>query len=373
MKCRIRLFSALLGIALLLFAGNAFAVVQGACVNCHTMHNSQNGAAVIGSGPVEALLNKASCAACHTGTNTGLDVSSIMNGTGIPYVTDSAAPTYGTNTLAGGSFYWVGTGTADTKGHNVVGITDADSVNTLNAGLTPPGWDATNYVANGTINEGGATWANQLTCAGTFGCHGEHGGTVASPVTEFDAVGGAHHADDSIIDGSTVAKSYRFLYGILGKEDIDWEYTNGAADHNQYMGSSDTRTSNTISYLCAECHGKFHTAGSSNGENGVNPWLRHPTDLDMNTLAAGTEYKSYGGAGNPYVVQAPVASTDVSAVKSAVLVGAGDAIVTCISCHRAHGSPYDDLLRWDYAGMVAGGASGDPGTGCFHCHTTKDD
>jgi len=368
MRCRAKLFSAVLGMALMLFAvGSVFASVNGACVNCHTMHNSQDGAAVIGSGPVEALLNKASCAACHTGTNTGLDAG-VMNGTGIPYVTDSGAPTYGTNTLAGGSFYWVGTGSADTTGHNVVGITDVDSP----LSYTPPGWDEDDYVANGQIHEGAATWTNQLTCAGTFGCHGTHGGTVAAPVTEFDAVGGAHHADDSTINGTTVAQSYRFLYGILGKEDVDWEYTNAANDHNQYMGSSDSKTSSTISYLCAECHGQFHTAGNSNGENGTNPWLRHPTDLDMYTLGAGTEYKSYGGGTNAYVVQAPVASTDVSAVKATVLQGAGDAIVTCLSCHRAHGSPYDDLLRWDYAGMIAG-TTGDVGTGCFHCHTTKDD
>jgi len=70
MKRKNCLMVALLGIALAMFAGNAFAVVQGACVNCHTMHNSQDGAAVIGSGPIEALLNKASCAACHTGTNS---------------------------------------------------------------------------------------------------------------------------------------------------------------------------------------------------------------------------------------------------------------------------------------------------------------
>jgi predicted CXXCH cytochrome family protein len=43
---------------------------------------------------------------------------------------------------------------------------------------------------------------------------------------------------------------------------------------------------------------------------------------------------------------------------------AGDAIVTCISCHRAHGSPYYKLLRWDYAGSIS--------TGCAYCHTSKD-
>ncbi len=47
-------------------------------------------------------------------------------------------------------------------------------------------------------------------------------------------------------------------------------------------------------------------------------------------------------------------------------------IVTCLSCHRAHGSPYADLLRWDYDTMIAGNAGDATGKGCFVCHTTKD-
>jgi hypothetical protein len=48
--------------------------------------------------------------------------------------------------------------------------------------------------------------------------------------------------------------------------------------------------------------------------------------------------------------------------------------VMCLSCHRAHGSPYNDMLRWDYDGMVAGNGSGggNDGTGCFKCHSEKD-
>jgi predicted CXXCH cytochrome family protein len=47
-------------------------------------------------------------------------------------------------------------------------------------------------------------------------------------------------------------------------------------------------------------------------------------------------------------------------------------IVLCLSCHRAHGSAHDDLLRWDYAGMQAGTTGAEAGSGCFICHTTKD-
>ena len=190
---------------------------------------------------------------------------------------------------------------------------------------------------------------------------------------------GAHHTDDSTIDGSTVGKSYRFLNGIVGMEDSDWEFTNSSSDHNQYMGkdrlndtddaSTDSTTSDgSISYLCSQCHGDFHD-GSDNVDGGTwgSPWVRHPTDFDMND-ATGTEYGSYGGASNDYNPNVPLASDVVSAVKSQVLQGDGDAIVMCLSCHRAHGSPYESILRWDFRGWP-----GVAGTyGCYTCHTTKD-
>lgn len=46
-------------------------------------------------------------------------------------------------------------------------------------------------------------------------------------------------------------------------------------------------------------------------------------------------------------------------------------MVFCLSCHRAHGSPYPDMLRFDYSEMQAGGG-GATGTGCFKCHSAKD-
>lgn len=399
MKLRMRLFAVMLGTAALLcVASNVFAVT-GACVNCHTMHNSQDGDIMRvddSTGPTPALIKAGSCYGCHGDTD-------IVNGTWA--LDDPNAPgrtprvnaqDYGTDgtagdTLAGGTFYWVDTNghNADAKGHNVVGVAAMDT----NLGYAPPGFN-TSFSANGPINSSNLTWNTQLTCAGTNGCHGDHAAT-----DDFTAVRGGHHSGSdgpATATGSTsseiVANSYRFLKGIKGYEDSDWEFQPNATEHNQYYGDArtqDTATDTaTISYLCAECHGDFHS-GASTDLNGVElgadvgttfgaAWLRHPTDLDMNALSDTSEYAYYNGAGNGYSVVAPVASEDVSAVKSVVLQGAGDAIVTCLSCHRAHGSAYDDLLRWEYNDSDAtthdmSAANGAGNVGCFICHTTKDD
>lgn len=363
-----------LGLGLLGFALTApqFAVgkAQGPCVDCHTMHNSQDGADLIAA-PQGALVNKTGgCVGCHTGANSGGN---------IPYVF-SATATYGTNTLAGGNFRWVVAGD-DTAGHNVVGLNSSDAT----LGETPPGWNSA-FDANTQVTEAG-TWTTQLTCAGTYGCHGIHDDGSGTVVDDFTAISGSHHADDAAIDGSTAAKSFRFLYGIIGYEDSDWEYTNDSTDHNQYYGYDRTNDTppgigsegaKSINYLCAECHGDFHSGaaddkGADTANTAGSAWLRHPTDYDMNNLA-GTEYASYGDGGvGVYNPDVPVATDRAAALAAPiddVFATAGDAIVNCISCHRAHGSPNADLLRWDYSTCEAG--TNDAACGCFACHTTKD-
>jgi len=406
----------LLTIAVTLFLAGAFwalpatAKVRGPCSDCHTMHNTDsNGTAINGNVPQRALT-KGGCVGCHTGTNTA---SIGTDDQPIPYVMQTTAPTYGPdytaagalsnagNTLAGGNFYWVaasGDGD-DTMGHNVVteGLCTADA--TLVNGNTPPG-----FVSGWGTAGIGATWAsNQLTCAGTYGCHGSH--TYAD---DFADISGAHHADDSAgIDGSTVGKSFRFCYKILGKEyntgGNAWEFQPTALAHNQYKGYDRTSAEaepligstsggDTINFFCGECHGLYHSSATgdtaaTDEAGGVaqsspiaqDPWLRHPSDYDMGNTIANSEYRSYadmsGNTGtNAYNPVAPVASAVVTAVLSSISFDNDTAIVNCISCHRAHGSPYADLLRWDYQYMIAGAGTPDGwnNKGCFACHTTKD-
>ena len=366
---------------LLITYGFSYAI-SGQCANCHTMHASQNGS-WIGDADItkHRSLLKYGCIACHTGT-TG-----EKNGDA-PIVWHTTPPVSqgGTFTNAGGDFYWVATsgGNSDSKGHNVEGIAAEDQKIGNNApGFSPPGWDATATSASylyGAIAP--SSWNQQVTCAGEFGCHGKHG----TGIDIWAGVSGGHHNNPS---GSasqvtalptTVGGSYRFLNGIKGLENADWNWSETNAVHNEYSGVSDlstrntesgagdyagARTAGTISFLCAECHGRYHASIASAGA-GASPWLRHPTDVILPSDAA-KEYTNY----TAYSVVAPIARPDLTSIGNSAVVVPGTDIVMCLSCHRAHGSNQADLLRWDYNGMVAGTTNG-AGTGCFVCHRNKD-
>jgi hypothetical protein len=353
------------------------AAIQGECDNCHVMHNSQNGEPVvqvysggtisISDTPLPQLLN-ADCVACHAG-----DTDTAKNSFEAPIVLHINSPggQGRQDTLAGGDFYWVADalgnpgGANDSRGHNVVGISNEDT-DIQPDGRTPPGFDLT--ATNGEMNNNQELWSQQLTCAGRNGCHGNH--TDADP---FEAIKGAHHGNTGLTatqaaTANTVGNSYRFLSGIKGLENANWNWNETSSSHNEYYGTagnSNYGSKDTISYSCAQCHGIFHSDIGTQS-----PWLRHPTDV---VLPSSGEYDDYNiDQGGVYSVEAPIARNNVPADSSEV-VETGSDIVHCLSCHRAHGSPVPDLLRWPYNTMIAGdGPTGTTeDTGCFTCHTTK--
>lgn len=342
--------------------------VSGPCVNCHTMHSSQGGSPVayevdtagnriLLAAPNKALLNT-DCVGCHQGSNSG---------GAVPYVLDTGAPNYGdtgteagTTTLAGGNFYWVSLGQERT-GHNIASMTAEDSKHHN----LPPG-------STDTLD------APQITCAGTSGCHGDP--AEADPIVSLY---GSHHGNDASVwkDGTSVAKSYRFLNGTQGFEDSDYEYQPTASAHNKYYGrdrgSETDLAAGSISSHCARCHGDFHNGNTKmvpDGVFGSGVWLRHPIDFDMSRASSSAEYTTYnGGTGsaNPYSVVAPLGTEDTTVtVNSTVNISTNskNAILMCISCHRAHGTPYDSIMRWDYKGWPGNGKE----NGCNVCHTAKD-
>ncbi len=337
---------------LMLWVFPAQAAVTGLCSSCHTMHYSQDGGALAewgDAGPYEALLTY-DCVGCHMGVNIGGP---------IPFVFSSTEPAYGvtgssadSNTLAGGNFYWVAQAGGDACGHNVAGLTAADTTLTQ-----PPGFTGTQSAADGSV-PGGGSWptGQQVTCAGVYGCHGSH--AESSPAA---AVRGGHHeglGGALVTPGTSPAEGFRLLVGIAGYEDVDREFHPTASAHNQYKGATSGGDKSTISSFCARCHGTFHSAATSDS------WLRHPVDYDMGSTAPDSEYRDYGGANiNAYRPDVPVASAEISIPLTNVTFS-GDTIVACISCHRAHGSPYNEMIRWDYAGSIGGG--------CTACHTSKD-
>lgn len=331
----------------LIFSGvSSEARVTGNCSNCHTMHGSQTPAPPQWTGrgwtpgATHAALLVATCVGCHS--NTGAETILSDN---TPVVLNIG--TSPTAPLAGGNFsYITPDAVGHAKGHNVAGINAVD----ISLGTTPPG---------------GTNLGNQLTCSGTYGCHGHNGRQSEDTAIddETQAMKGAHHGNDSPpLDGdkTNVARNYRFLLGIKGKEDHLWEKDNVNTSHNEYKGSTSSAT-DTISFLCAECHGKFHTwVGGSTEVGTTSPWLRHPTDT---YLKSSGEYANY----TTYSMVAPVARLDPDNVAHPEMVTPGTDIVMCLSCHRAHASPYFKMMRWDYKGSTLSEAL----SGCNVCHTSK--
>ncbi|MFH1675144.1 MAG: cytochrome c3 family protein [Pseudomonadota bacterium] len=343
----------------LILPGRPVAKVTGQCANCHTMHNSQNGTDVVSGGPYGTLL-VGNCVGCHTGTNTGGTTDTGAT----PYVMGTSAPTFGTDTLAGGNFWWVENVT-DAKGHNVVTAND-DGVLT-----SAPGVSTGSSCGTDSCHDN----LNRVPSAesGKNGCQSCHLNVM-------------HHANDGTgtkyVD--TAAKGwYRFLsghmggagIGVKGIEDSGWGYgaTVGGTNHNEYLGNAAAKTSsggfsacgNTTTGFCTGCHGNFHIENDS--ADGSGNWSRHPSDA---VIPNSGEYASISTNYNPNVpVARPAGFTWADGSSSSATPGTD--MVMCLSCHVAHGSPYDDLLRWDYSAMNAGG--GDNNTGCFVCHTNKDD
>ncbi len=380
------------------------AMVRGECVNCHTMHNSQDGSVVgiradSAFSPDDAdnftvvnLLNN-TCIGCHSSASGETIVG--LGQSRIPIVLNLSTPT---KPLAGGNFFWVET-SGDGYGHNVR-VKDAVL-------LKAPGGDT----SFGTVPNN----------CGFQGCHVSlasiryAGGATAlfKPIMGNGCVGchdPAHHADDEQVVLAGGAKyvdesggGYRFLNkagknffnipphsppAVVGIEDPDWEQNPSATSHNEYQdsdkawapgaygaGPSPTSSSSAqgMSDFCGGCHNTYHSwplGGSPNG-GASNPWLRHPASTVIPDSGEYAEYRTY----DPSVPVARAGAATLQgfgAVSAAVTPGSDK--VMCLSCHRAHASEFPDMLRWDYSGMLAGTPDGPAaGSGCFKCHNHKDD
>ncbi|MBC2694022.1 MAG: hypothetical protein HF982_01825 [Desulfobacteraceae bacterium] len=332
------------------FYGQIKAKVTGLCSNCHTMHDSQGGSPMapyggLGTAPFQCLL-RGNCLGCHGQSSTGGEYV-LWGSQKVPQVYHA---TEGTD-LAAGNFKYLGTD--DNKGHNMFAIDQED-----NASMFPP---------PGYKTDPGIT-ATNFSCAGKYGCHGDR--TVTGETTSMK---GAHHADDSIIDGNTTGTSYRFLKGVLGLENNDdnpWQNAS-PTDHNEYKGltspddsasATSPGTGGSISGFCAECHEYYHGDDLDETGGSFSPWMRHPTDISLPSSGEYTNYISYS-------IVAPVARVTLPDLPSGVVTptGANDDIVMCLSCHGAHATKFYKLMRWDYANSSLSTAL----KGCNVCHTSK--
>ena len=339
------------------------AAVTGDCSICHTMHNSEEGAAVAYTfnpaggvdprpTPIKNLL-KTDCVGCHS--SVGANTITDLGGQGVPVVFNTTEPTYPpdgstTSSLAGGNFHWL-MKKGDTYGHDMYGISATD----LTPSASAPG---------GVARSGSCVHCHGSLATAQSGCEGCH-------VAE-------HHRDSGTLADGTKGW-FRFLgsvmqqmisrtssEGVVGIESPDWEQNPSATQHNVYQGSSGPYTgyleSGSISQKCAGCHGRFHSETLASST-----WIRHPVDVAIPNQGEYAGLTTY----NPLV---PVARPNVTLADAAFsTIQRGSDLVSCLSCHRAHGSPYPAMLRWGYRDW--------PGTdshtlqpafnGCAVCHTNK--
>ena len=301
------------------------------CEICHTLYPEMT---AVKDDKKTKDIQAVFCVNCHT--NTTGDTIKVLGSFRTPAVYNTKEPD---SLLAGGSFYYVAN-YGDKKGHNVHKITNVDA----NLPGLPPGYDRSLDPSVIGYNEN-----KPLTCAGSNGCHGDR--NIENP---FAAIIGAHHGIDFPIDGTTIARSYRYLRitskveGVVGLKDDNWGQNSTPSKHNEYSLS--------MNRLCVSCHGDFH------GGDKRKAWFRHPVGV---TIPDKGEFKGY----ITYNLDAPVGRKNVPEV-SGKAVRHGSDVVVCLSCHMAHGSPYNSSLRWNFDIISSGSEKGERG-GCFICHTKK--
>jgi hypothetical protein len=274
------------------------------------------------------------------------------------------------------------------------------------------------YSANGDGNFASGNVKYRVGMAAISGAHhdnwdGKKLAVNAANNTEAIHQGGSSKASFSVdTAGYGVVDGYRFIRGLSGwgNEVNRWE--NNLADHNEYFGdplatfndgcntchlgssgspyaheddsaldgadlvgsrmgldSTIITPNNTMSGFCSSCHGKFHSAGTGNDyvDNGVSgAFLRHPSDYVIPTWG---EYGAY----TSYQTTAPVARPALTD-DSIASVTPGTDMVMCLSCHVAHASDQDFMLRFNYDVMTAGAytnATSQTTGGCLACHSEK--
>jgi predicted CXXCH cytochrome family protein len=344
------------GLSGISFAFHAGGVAE--CVGCHQMHNAANANLLI------AVDDSSTCLSCHGAAGqSSYHVASP----------DSTMPagTPPANEGPGGDFGWLHksyyftvrggatTDLGDTHGHNIVAA----------------GYSGGVYVADPTnITAPGGTFPGaQLACTS---CHDMHGkgrylttGTYAK-TGQAIWTSGSYGAQPTVVGSENLATGvYRLLRG--GGDTVDGvtfiknppvAITNSSYNRSEYYTQTRTAYGSGMGDFCGTCHPDMHsTAGI----------LRHPT----NQVASGTvqgNYNSYVKSGNltgsattsylslvPFEEGLPYSQANVTTLASHAktddsnLNGPGSGTVPatmtvfCLSCHRAHASGWDSMIRWN--------------------------
>jgi hypothetical protein len=276
------------------------------CAGCHTMHNSENGQLIDAAHPNGNgyLLRKATasdmCLSCHA------------SGHGSVWGSD---PLHPPAEKGGGNFvYEQAANLNDGRNGHSSPIVGSYGVHNINA-------PSMNSVADPALTSapGGTYPASALSCTS---CHNPHGNT-----------------------------NFRLLYGAGHVEAGNWTFSNAAPSAvgiNIEDASAESPTNHTaynggMSAWCANCHGDYHNNSAK---------MIHPSGVALGGGIAQI-YGLYRGTGQAsgdpstsYIPQVPFEDGSMTTTSTAGPTGTSQ--VSCISCHRAHGTSAPNIGRWDF-------------------------
>jgi hypothetical protein len=347
------------------------------CEGCHSMHNSYEGSPNVtnrtfaqGTGAYLLKANDQSgaCLNCHHAADT--TPSSYHISTAGVAQNDSTTPVEMT---PGGDFAWLKKTMlkpnpnrtmiytkGQRHGHNIIASDFG-------------------YVADPdlTVAPGGTYPADKLACSS---CHDPHGryrrfadnsyGTTGFPI--FSS--GSYNNSANPIAGISAVGAYRILGGAGYKPKsltgsfaftIDPMDVVVASTYNRSEAVDQTGIAygKNVSEWCANCHSGMLQGSYTSGMAG----LRHPAGNGAKLTAdIVTNYNAYVSSGimtntnsaKAFSTLAPFATdtNDRSVMKPQAVTGTGGNSnhasattgdnVTCLSCHRAHATAFESMLRW---------------------------
>lgn len=360
------------------------------CEGCHTMHNSFEGVKMtvngLATGTTNAYLLKGSdqsstCLNCHNQPDTA--PTSYHISTDESKLGPGVAPV---ELTPGGDFAWLKktftwvprtgaateTSAGERHGHNVVA-------------------NDFNYVVDGiqTVAPGGSYPASNLSC---ISCHDPHGkyrrdlnGAIATTGKPIRASGSYNNSVDP--DANFSVGVYRLLAGNGYTPDSvgtnafvnDPPAAVAPSSYNRTEATTQTRVAygKGMSEWCANCHTDMHN-------DNYPSTLRHPAGDAAKLGAIAGNYNSYvktgdltGTSASSYTSLVPFEEgvTDQSiasytqlkghALNTDAQLGGPDSTksnVSCMSCHRAHASGWDSMLRFSINNefMVGADSTGAP-------------
>jgi hypothetical protein len=277
---------------------------------------------------------------------------------------------------AGGDFGWLKktynwsgelgpeTSRGERHGHNVIA---SDYGYTQDTTLTnAPGGDAFQYLSS------------NLSCVS---CHDPHGkyrrndnATITTTGKPIKASGSYDTSPDP--DSSTAVGTYSLLGGVgYQPKSLSGSYAFtyrpffavAPETYNRAEDMSDVRVAygNSVSLWCANCHTQMHTTFGT---------VVHPADQTLGPYVTPI-YNAYKKTGDLTGTQATAYlsltpfqmdnTTNMTTLKNAITSTAGPISsdrVMCLSCHRAHASGWDSMMRFPVQStfMTVDGGAGNP-------------